>query len=255
MKRSLYAGKESSAILVIDALELRRAGVVSLLKPWTDANEMRIIEDDPQKISLAPGLEPDDCCRMILLIIGSAAVGDPKIQAWIASLSHRHSNVPLVLVSDRQDAAEVMAALEAGVSGFIPTSIAPSVALHALAFIMSGGSFFPPAALSEVTRVKHLPQVAAGPEIAVIASVQKSSLTVRQQQVLDRLIQGASNKLIGRQLKLRESTVKVHVRHIMRKLGAANRTQAALSAASLTSAASVPQDIVAIERTSTEGDF
>jgi DNA-binding NarL/FixJ family response regulator len=255
MKRSLYAGKESSAILVIDALELRRAGVVSLLKPWTDANEMRIIEDDPQKISLAPGLEPDDCYRMILLIIGSAAVGDPKIQAWIASLSHRHSNVPLVLVSDRQDAAEGMAALEAGVSRFIPTINAPSVALHALAFIMSGGSFFPPAALSEVTRVKHLPQVAAGPEIAVIASVQKSSLTVRQQQVLDRLIQGASNKLIGRQLKLRESTVKVHVRHIMRKLGSANRTQAALSAASRTSAASVPQDIVAIERTSTEGDF
>jgi DNA-binding NarL/FixJ family response regulator len=127
--------------------------------------------------------------------------------------------------------------------------------LHALAFIMSGGSFFPPAAFTEVTRVKRLPQVAAGPEIAVIASVQKSSLTVRQQQVLDRLIQGASNKLIGRQLKLRESTVKVHVRHIMRKLGAANRTQAALSAASLTSAASIPDGTVAIERTPTEGDF
>jgi DNA-binding NarL/FixJ family response regulator len=255
MKRSLYADKGSSAILVIDALELRRAGVVSLLKPWTDANEMRIIENDPHRIALAPNVEPNDCCRMILLIIGSTAVGDPKIQTWIASLSDKHQNVPLVLVSDRQDAAEVMAALEAGVSGFIPTNITPSVALHALAFIMSGGSFFPPTALTEVTRVKRLPRVAAGPEMAVLASVQKSSLTVRQQQVLDRLTQGASNKMIGRQLKLRESTVKVHVRHIMKKLGAANRTQAALCAASLTSAASVPEATVAIERMPTEGDF
>jgi DNA-binding NarL/FixJ family response regulator len=255
MKRSLYAGNESSTILVIDALELRRAGVVSLLKPWTDANEMRIIENDPQRVSLAPSTEPNDCHRMILLIIGSAAVSDPKIQTWIASLSDKHNNVPLVLVSDRQDAAEVMAALEAGVRGFIPTSIAPSVALHALAFIMSGGSFFPPTALTEATRVKRLPQVGAGPEIAVIASAQKSSLTVRQQQVLDHLIRGASNKLIGRQLKLRESTVKVHVRHIMRKLGAVNRTQAALCAASLTTAASIPEGPVAIERMPTEGDF
>jgi DNA-binding NarL/FixJ family response regulator len=61
----------------------------------------------------------------------------------------------------------------------------------------------------------------------------KSGLTARQWEVLERLRQGESNKLIGRQLKLRESTVKVHIRQIMRKLGASNRTQAALCAAEL----------------------
>jgi DNA-binding NarL/FixJ family response regulator len=63
----------------------------------------------------------------------------------------------------------------------------------------------------------------------------KSGLTARQWEVLERLRQGESNKLIGRQLKLRESTVKVHIRQIMRKLGATNRTQAALCAAELSS--------------------
>ena len=58
-------------------------------------------------------------------------------------------------------------------------------------------------------------------------------MTARQWEVLERLRQGESNKLIGRQLKLRESTVKVHIRQIMRKLGATNRTQAALCAAEL----------------------
>jgi DNA-binding NarL/FixJ family response regulator len=256
MTRSLYVGTESPAILVIDALELRRAGVVSLLKPWTDAHQLRIIANDPQRISLVPELEPNDQYQMILLILGSAAVGDPKIQAWIASLSHRHGNVPLVLVSDREDAAEVVAALEAGVRGFIPTSIAPSVALQALAFIMSGGSFFPPAALTEATRVKALPQVATGRELTVVAPVPKGiGLTVRQQQVLERLIQGASNKLIGRQLQLRESTVKVHVRHIMKKLGAANRTQAALCAASQNAPAGAPVGKAATAPPPIEGEI
>jgi DNA-binding CsgD family transcriptional regulator len=62
------------------------------------------------------------------------------------------------------------------------------------------------------------------------ASLSNVGLTTRQQQVLELLRRGESNKLIGRQLNLRESTVKVHLRQIMRKLGVANRTQAALSA-------------------------
>src|SRR5262249_20243436 len=74
--------------------------------------------------------------------------------------------------------------------------------------------------------------VVAKKETTVVSSV--CGLTARQQEVLARLRQGESNKLIGRQLKLRESTVKVHIRQIMRKLGATNRTQAALCAAQLT---------------------
>jgi DNA-binding NarL/FixJ family response regulator len=62
--------------------------------------------------------------------------------------------------------------------------------------------------------------------------------------VLERLTQGASNKLIGRQLKLRESTVKVHIRHIMKKLGATNRTQAALCAMHLAVSTSDPERMI-----------
>jgi DNA-binding NarL/FixJ family response regulator len=60
------------------------------------------------------------------------------------------------------------------------------------------------------------------------ASLNKVGLTARERQVLERLQLGASNKLIARQFNLRESTVKAHIRQIMRKLGAVNRTQAAL---------------------------
>lgn len=61
-------------------------------------------------------------------------------------------------------------------------------------------------------------------------SDQAPSLTPRQREVLERLSEGKSNKLIARDLDMTEATVKVHVRQIMRKFGASNRTQAALIA-------------------------
>ena len=69
--------------------------------------------------------------------------------------------------------------------------------------------------------------------VVATASLNKVGLTARERQVLERLQLGASNKLIGRQLNLRESTVKVHIRRILRKLGAVHRTQAALCAVRL----------------------
>ena len=71
------------------------------------------------------------------------------------------------------------------------------------------------------------------PTASLTASLNKVGLTARERQVLERLQLGASNKLIGRQLNLRESTVKVHIRRILRKLGAVHRPQAALCAVRL----------------------
>jgi DNA-binding NarL/FixJ family response regulator len=245
MKRSQNVRRGHAAVLVIDTFELRRAGVASLVKPWAASNGLRVIEFDPHRILPESGSEAGaHPYKLILLVIGSSCVSDPEPQHWISSLSGAYVDVPLVLVSDREDATEVMAALEAGVRGFVPTSISLPVAMQALQFIMSGGSFFPPAALTQAARNSHSAQVAPRKGVAVIAatSMEPGGLTARQQEVLEHLRQGASNKLIGRQLKLRESTVKVHIRHIMRKLGAVNRTQAALSAVHLQVSTASPDE-------------
>jgi len=65
---------------------------------------------------------------------------------------------------------------------------------------------------------------------AVIPPIAVSELTPRELAVLALLGRGQSNKRIARELDLSEATVKVHVRHIMRKVGATNRTQVALLA-------------------------
>jgi DNA-binding NarL/FixJ family response regulator len=67
-------------------------------------------------------------------------------------------------------------------------------------------------------------------------------LTPRQLEVLGRLREGKPNKLIARDLNMTEATVKVHVRQIMRKLGATNRTQAVLCASGLSISGSGERD-------------
>jgi DNA-binding NarL/FixJ family response regulator len=236
MSRSLHLRAKCPSILVIDSLELRRAGVVSFLTPWADDSHIKIVPIDPHE-ALA---QSNALFKMILLVIGAQGVADPEPQSWIASLHDKYADTPLVLVSEREEAEEVVAAFKAGARGFIPMSVTPPVAIQAFTFIMSGGSFFPPTALIQTTHVETSMSVVAAKETAVAGDAR--GLTARQQEVLERLRQGESNKLIGRQLKLRESTVKVHIRQIMRKLGATNRTQAALSAAHLTLTTRVKND-------------
>lgn len=223
---------DEDVVLIIDALELRRAGVVSLLRSWADDTGMRIVGIDPDRAITQPS---PLSCRMILLVIGAQHVAEPEPQSWIASLTSTYGDTPLVLVADGEEPTEVIAAFKAGVRGFIPMSVAPVVAIQACTFIMSGGTFFPPTALVQVVRVEATTRqtIVSSQEAGAPAAAQRRGLTARQQEVLDRLRRGESNKLIGRQLRLRESTVKVHIRQIMRKLGAANRTQAALCAAQL----------------------
>jgi len=219
---------KSPAVLVIDSLELRRAGVVSFLAPWADHSNIKIVQISPcDALAQLSAL----LFKMILLVIGAQGVEDPEPQSLIISLHDKYADIPLVLVSEREEPEQVIAAFKAGARGFIPMSATPPVAMQAFTFIMSGGSFFPPTALIQRTHVESSVRVVTSKGAVALGDAR--GLTARQQEVLERLGQGESNKLIGRQLKLRESTVKVHIRQIMRKLGATNRTQAALSAARL----------------------
>lgn len=176
--------------------------------------------------------------EIILLSVGSASVEDPD---QLACLKNAHALIPnaaLVVLSDREDSKEICAAFEAGATGFLPTNIEPSIALQALSFIRSGGSFFPPSALSNCHSGSERPSAAQattnGLDHSHPAPCQLvdgvSGLTSKQDDVFKLLRQGQTNKLIARQLGMSEATVKVHVRQIIRKFGVSNRTQAVICA-------------------------
>lgn len=115
-------------------------------------------------------------------------------------------------------ASFVREALRGGVSGFISTTQTGAATLHsAIDFVLSGGAFVPPELFFDGQR--GTARGAARPEPS-------RGLTRRQDEVLTKLKEGKPNKIIAFELGMSESTVKVHLHNIMRKLGVTNRTQA-----------------------------
>lgn len=139
----------------------------------------------------------------------------------LASLRQVFGNVPILVLSDARSALlpeSICNALQVGAQGFIPTLTTELlVALAAIRFVKDGGIFAPLDLL-----------LANGPDNSILrcGTSMAAPLTSCQMTVLSHLRQGKSNKTIARELGMTESTVKAHVRSIMRKMGATNRTQA-----------------------------
>lgn len=125
----------------------------------------------------------------------------------------RGAPVALVSGTTQRDLAE--AALKAGAAGFVPKTLA-SRAMVAAVQVMVSGEVFAPISLLQ----------GDGAGVAGAAG----SLTRRETDVLRGIIAGKSNKEIARDLDLQEVTVKLHVKTLSRKLGAKNRTHAAMIA-------------------------
>lgn len=123
--------------------------------------------------------------------------------------------LPLVVLSNERLPHEISSLLQSGVRGFIPISIGCGVAVQVLRLVKAGGSFAPACCLSSLSSrpSAQLEQV--------------DMFTGRQRQVIEALRRGKPNKIIAYELNMCESTVKVHVRTIMKKLNVKNRTQVA----------------------------
>ena len=147
----------------------------------------------------------------------------------VAALNQKFALTPVVVLSDSQAALQpqsIRNALKSGARGFIPTlnTRVPTV-LAALRFIKDGGTFVPLDVLLPSDTREAMERT---------ESVPTDVLTPRQKAVFSHLKQGKANKIIAYELSMSESTVKVHIRNIMRKLGATNRTQAVYKSQQLT---------------------
>lgn len=205
-------------LVVADKLGLRRQSLTSFLGPWAESAGLEIL-----------GLEPDDtkpqlieACRLILVNVSTVG-GCDEFHMWIDWARRLAPEAAIVVVAESHGAEDVLGVLALGIRGFIPCSMDPTLALQALTFILAGGDFFPPTAFLNAQDRAGL--VLRAPSGAVREA---GELTSRQDDVMRLLRLGKPNKVIARELGMQESTVKVHVRQIMRKLGVSNRTEAAL---------------------------
>ena len=115
-----------------------------------------------------------------------------------------------IVMSNIEDIELIRQALEQGVRGYIPVSLPLEVAIEAIRLVEAGGVYVPASSLMAPSQGLH------------------GHFTARQAAVVDALCKGKANKWIAHELNMCESTVKVHVRNIMKKLRAKNRTEVAL---------------------------
>lgn len=145
--------------------------------------------------------------------------GDPG--ANVEKVIGAAAMTPVILMSGTASADVIKQAIARGARGFIPKTMQSELFATALSMVLGGGSYLP------VEILQDSPIVSVESPDPQIARKFDELLTNREKQVLTLVATGASNKEIGRELNLAEVTVKLHVRQILRKIGARNRSEAA----------------------------
>jgi DNA-binding NarL/FixJ family response regulator len=130
----------------------------------------------------------------------------------LAALVAQSPTIPIVVLSGTEDLHEVRGVLDAGAMGFIPKRETAKVILSALRLVLSGGIYVPPMLMQK--------------GVALSARRGEVGFTPRQQEVLQCLVLGKSNKEIGREMSLSDATVKVHLAAIFRSLNVNSRAEA-----------------------------
>jgi DNA-binding NarL/FixJ family response regulator len=164
---------------------------------------------------------------LIRLVIISLGEGSSQEKANAFSvLSDLASEVPAVILSSKLDFETMRAAMAYGAKGYIPMTMGFQIAIEAVRFVLAGGTYVPAECL-----LSGIPPASPSSQRPQTAG----AITARELAVIRAIQQGKPNKIIAYELNMCESTVKVHVRHVMKKLRAKNRTDVAIRATDLLS--------------------
>jgi DNA-binding NarL/FixJ family response regulator len=150
---------------------------------------------------------------IVILAMAPAADGDSAVNDRMCRL---WTQTPTILIWNDESSENILAALDHGIRGILPTNVSFDIAIEAIRLVRAGGTFVP---ASVVMQTRNSPK-----------SMQPYGgiFTSREVAIVDGLRKGKSNKTIAFDLGISESTVKVHLRNIMNKLRATNRTQVAM---------------------------
>jgi DNA-binding NarL/FixJ family response regulator len=232
-------------VAVVDRMKFRRALVVHFLQEWAAAQRVEILSFLPEEAhaTLREGIS----CRMIIFNVGVGSCASPDTASEIKFFRALAPGSSLVVIADAENCRDVIAAMQCGAEGYLSNQCAPDFVLRALSFVLEGGTYFPPSAVAsgpvlDRAQAQVVPEVLNAEPHLMVGAVptpaaeqpyslgsQALELSGRQRAIVEGLCRGEPNKMIGRSLNLPESTVKVHVREIMRKLSVSNRTQVALA--------------------------
>lgn len=203
-----------ASILIIDDHPLLRRGVKQLLELEDDLELVGEAGEPEVGIRLAAELEPD----LVLLDLNMPGIDGIETLKRLRAAEFA-GRVVMFTVSDNEE--DVIDALQAGADGYLLKDMEPDDMVRQLRQAALGRMVISEnltALLAEALR--HQRAAPATPDI--------HSLTQREREILRELAAGLSNKLIARKLDISEGTVKVHVKHLLKKLNLRSRVEAAV---------------------------
>lgn len=204
---------EPQSILIVDDHPLFRKGVIQLIQAVPGFRFVGEAASGREGIALAQRLQPD----MILLDLNMKDMNGVEVLKTLKD-DGLDSRIIMLTVSDQ--AEDLMAALQAGADGYLLKDMEPEDLMQQLA----------EAARGKITISERLTQllVASLREKNRPPSPAEAGLTDQENRILEQLVDGKSNKLIARDLGIAEGTVKVHVKHLLKKLNLRSRVEAAV---------------------------
>jgi two-component system nitrate/nitrite response regulator NarL len=210
----------NTKVLLIDAHELSREGLKLLLQSdlYDVIGATRSL--DEAGAAIAEGLRPD----LVLFVLGH--LSESSGAATFQQIRAKFAAFKFVIIAAKGSPSLSARCLEAGVNGCLLGDMSTTALTKSLHLIMLGQEIFPaPVGMLPMQTTSHAPR-----EFGQGAALPGSSrnLSGREDQILSKLLLGHSNKMIARELAISEATVKVHLKGLLRKLKARNRTQAAI---------------------------
>lgn len=220
-------------LLVVDDHTLFRRGLIALLGQDAGLHVVGEAGDAAEALRLVPTLQPD----VILLDNHLPGVMGVDAIRGLREVSPRSRVLMLTVSEDSQDLA---AALRNGAQGYLLKTIDGDLLAQAIRRAAQGEPVVSPELMGKLVaafQAQGAPSAASpapAPEVAEAsgsaASDSDTPLSPREEEVLREIARGMSNKEIARVLDIAETTVKIHVQHILRKLGLTSRVQAAVYA-------------------------
>jgi DNA-binding NarL/FixJ family response regulator len=156
-----------------------------------------------------------------IVIVSLTEAGSEAVVNTLTKLSELFPGIPVIVLADKTDLELALTAIRHGARGYIPFTLRFDIAVEAVRLVLAGGTYVP----LDCVLATGGSGIAAGKP-----SPSAETVTSRELAVVRAIQQGKSNKVIAYHLNMCESTVKVHIRNIMKKLKATNRTEVAIKA-------------------------
>lgn len=207
-------GRRRIRLVVADDLALIRQGIGALL---TGTDQVDVIGE---------AATADETTRLVLELKPDTVLMDQDLPGdgmeATRRIKERLPEIEVVIMADRLENGKVFRAIEAGAAGYILKDIPVSNLLDALRSVVEGRSYFHPQTARSL--VERLGLLSRGRRARL--QLEAAGLTARELDVLIELARGSTDREIAARFVVAEGTVKTHIRHILRKLGVRNRTEA-----------------------------